>query len=197
MPRDKEHSEHVGGVPERLRQVTVETLPVEELYVLDIDSYIDPQEVICIDATRSTLMINKYQSLKPFSDVKEFDDRTIIFMLAWVSTSEGGVQQGLIADCRSYEGRFDVVDLEKQVDFSDQESAWGELDLRRNQVPIVGVIDDPEDDGTVKFWGDEAFRDAALYVASQVDAAHSAPGDKLKKATDKPKEKGKKSKKKK
>lgn len=41
------------GVPERLRQTTVETLPVEKLYVIAVDPYIGLQDVVYIDKTQA------------------------------------------------------------------------------------------------------------------------------------------------
>ena len=42
MPNKKHET---GGVPERLRQITVETLPVEVPYVPDVDPYTELPEV--------------------------------------------------------------------------------------------------------------------------------------------------------
>ena len=43
MPNKKHET---GGVPERLRQITVETLPVQESYIPDIDPFVELSEVI-------------------------------------------------------------------------------------------------------------------------------------------------------
>ena len=41
------------GVPEHLRQITVETLPVEKLYAIAVDPYMGLQDVVYIDKTRA------------------------------------------------------------------------------------------------------------------------------------------------
>ena len=41
MPNKKHETD---GVPERLRQITIETLPIEIPYVLDIEPFVEPQE---------------------------------------------------------------------------------------------------------------------------------------------------------
>ena len=48
MPNKKYEAD---GVPERLRQITVETLPVEAPYIPDLDPYTELQEVLYIDKT--------------------------------------------------------------------------------------------------------------------------------------------------
>ena len=45
MPNKKHETD---GVPGRLRQITIETLPVETPCELDIESFVEPQEVVYI-----------------------------------------------------------------------------------------------------------------------------------------------------
>ena len=49
MPNKKHETD---GVPERLRQITIETLPIEIPYVLDIEPFVEPQEVMYVDKTQ-------------------------------------------------------------------------------------------------------------------------------------------------
>ncbi len=165
MPNKKHETD---GVPERLRQITIETLPVEIPYVLDIESFVEPQEVMYIDKTQDRLVVDARQPVKPLEVVELSDDETVIFMSAWVQDDKGELQQGVVVDCRWYNGRFDVVDGTKEIDFTDQEEAWEELDSRQHQVIIAAVVDYDEN-GEIAVWGDPVFYDAAMYMADVID----------------------------
>lgn len=172
MPNKKYETD---GVPERLRQITVETLPVDKLYVLDLDPFTKPQEVMYIDVSQAdgvaNLAIDGRKPLKPLDTSRQPDDETVILMRVWVRTSEGDLREGIVADCRCYNGRFDVVDGVEEIDFTDQEDAWRELDAQERQVLISAVIDN-DDDGKVKVWGDSVFYEAAIYMANVVDGGY-------------------------
>ena len=157
-----------GGVPERLRQITIETLPVETPCTLDIESFVEPQEVMYIDKAQDRLSVDARQPVKLLEVVELSDDETVIFTSVWVQDDKGGLQQGIVADCRWYNGRFDVVDETKEVDFTDQEEAWEELDSRQHQVIIAAVVDYDEN-GEIAVWGDPMFYDAAMYMADVID----------------------------
>lgn len=107
MPNKKHET---GGVPERLRQVTIETLSIEIPYVLDIEPFVEPQEVMYVDKTQDRLVVDARQPVKPLEVVELSDDETVIFTSVWVQDDKGELQQGIVADCRWYNGRFDVVD---------------------------------------------------------------------------------------
>ena len=62
MP-NKNHE--TGGVPERLRQITIETLPIERPYVIDIEPFVELQEVMYIDKTQDRLVVDARQPVKP------------------------------------------------------------------------------------------------------------------------------------
>ena len=161
-----------GGVPERLRQITIETLPVETPCTLDIESFVEPQEVVYIDKTQAggmgRLAVDGRQPVKPLEVVDSSDDETVIFTSVWVRNDKGELQQGIVADCRWYNGRFDVVDGTKEIDFTDQEEAWEELDSKQHQVIIAAVVDYDEN-GDIAVWGDPVFYDAAMYIADVID----------------------------
>ena len=157
-----------GGVPERLRQITIETLPVETPCTLDIESFVEPQEVMYIDKAQDRLAVDVRQPVKPLEVVELSDDETVIFTRVWVQDDKGELQQGIVADCRWYNGRFDVVDGTKEIDFTDQEEAWEELDSRQHQVMIAAVVDYDEN-GDIAVWGDPMFYDAAMYIADVID----------------------------
>ena len=55
MPNKKHEAD---GVPERLWQITIETLPVERPYVIDIEPFVEPQEVMYIDKTQDRLVVD-------------------------------------------------------------------------------------------------------------------------------------------
>ncbi len=157
-----------GGVPEWLRQITVETLPVETPCTLDIGSFVEPQEVMYIDRVQDRLVVDARQPVKPLEVVDPSDDETVIFTSVWVQNDKGELQQGIVADCRWYNGQFDIVDGAKEIDFTDQEEAWEELDSRQNQVIIAAVVDYDEN-GDIAVWGDPMFYDAAMYIADVID----------------------------
>ena len=161
-----------GGVPERLRQITIETLPVETLCTLDIESFVEPQEVVYIDKTQAggmgRLAVDGRQPVKPLEVADPSDDETVIFTSVWVRNDKGELQQGIVADCRWYNGRFDIVDRAKEIDFTDQEEAWEELDSRQHQVIIAAVVDYNES-GEIAVWGDPVFYDAAVRMADIID----------------------------
>ena len=185
---NKKHE--TDGVPERLRQITVGTLPVEKPYIPILDPYTKLQEVLYIDKTQTDgmgrLAIDGRQPVKPIEIVESPDEDTVVLMGVWVRTSDGDLRQGVVADCRWYNGRFDVVDGEEEIDFMDQEGAWDELDYRRHKVVISAVVD-YNDEGGVTVWGDPDFYDAAICMAKMVDeecayseAVESAYGPKSK-----------------
>jgi len=161
-----------GGVPERLRQITIETLPVETPCELDIESFVESQEVVYIDKTQAggmgRLAVDGRQPVKPLEVVDPSDDETVIFTSVWVRNDKGELQQGIVADCRWYNGQFDIVDGAKEVDFTDQEEAWEELDGRQHQVIIAAVVDYNEN-GEIAVWGDPVFYDAAVRMADIID----------------------------
>ena len=165
MPNKKHETD---GVPERLRQITIETLPVETPCELDIESFVEPQEVMYVDKTQDRLVVDARQPVKPLEVVELSDDETVIFTSVWVQDDKGGLQQGIVADCRWYNGRFDVVDGTKEIDFTDQEEAWEELDSRQHQVIIAAVVDYDEN-GEIAVWGDPMFYDAAICMADVID----------------------------
>ena len=60
------------------------------------------------------------------------------------------------------------MDGERDIDFTEQEEAWSEIDTRQHQVVISAVIDN-DSEGEVRVWGDSVFCDAAMYMAELVD----------------------------
>ena len=83
------------SVPERLRQTTIETLPVERPYVIDIEPFVEPQEVMYIDKTQDRLVVDARQPVKPLEVVELSDDETVIFTSVWVQDDKGELQQGI------------------------------------------------------------------------------------------------------
>ena len=81
---------------------------------------------------------------------------------------KGGLRQGVVADCRQYDGQFDLVDGAQEIDFTDQEEAWDILEVRQHQVVISAVVDN-DSNGKTKVWGDPAFYDAAIHMAKLIN----------------------------
>ena len=84
-----------------------------------------------IDKAQDRLAVDARQPVKPLEVADPSDDETVIFTSVWVRNDKGELQQGIVADCRWYNGRFDIVDRAKEIDFTDQEEAWEELDSRQ------------------------------------------------------------------
>ena len=61
MPNERYEAD---GVPERLRQITIETLPVERPYVIDIEPFVEPQEVMYTDRTSSPPLQHNIKHVK-------------------------------------------------------------------------------------------------------------------------------------
>lgn len=76
--------EEYDGIPNRLRQVTAETMSPEALYTLDTYPDVSPQDVMYIDESRA-------------------EGSSV-----WQRNDQGDLYRGIIADCRFYSGRFDV-----------------------------------------------------------------------------------------
>ena len=95
MPNKKHET---GGVPERLRQITVETLPVEVPYIPDIDPYTELPEVIYIDKTQADgmgrLAVDGRQPVKLLDMDKLPAKGTVVLMSVWVQADEGGAAPG-------------------------------------------------------------------------------------------------------
>ena len=132
--------EEYDGIPNRLRQVTAETMSPEVLYTLDTYPDVSPQDVMYIDESRAEgngrLIISKGQSVKLLEEANLSTPNLVVLMSVWQRNDQGDLYRGIIADCRFYSGRFDV------------EYGYN---------------------GEVKIWGDPTFFDAARYMAGLVD----------------------------
>ena len=84
--------------------------------------------------------------------------------------SKGELREYIIADCRHYDGQFEVSADDSEIDFTDQETAWGEIDYQQHRVVISAVIDDGDGDGDkIRVWGDSNLYDVAICMAGMVD----------------------------
>ena len=166
--------EYNNGVPDRLRQVTAETMSPEVLYTLDTYPDVSPQDVIYIDESRAEgsgrLIISKGQSVKLLEEADLSTSDLVILMSVWQRNDQGDLCRGIIADCRFYKGSFGA-DSGKEIDFTDQEEMWETLDDQANKLVISAVID--VEDEQVKIWGDSAFFDAAVYMTKLVGDKYS------------------------
>ena len=162
--------EYNNGVPDRLRQVTTETMSPEALYTLDTYSDVSPQDVIYIDESRAEgsgrLIISKGQSVKLLeeADLSTFD--LVILMSVWQRNDQGDLCRGIVADCRFYSGRFDVEYGDEEID--DYDGIDDEI-YNKDDEQVISAVVDYGDDGEVKIWGDPTFFDAARYMAGLVD----------------------------
>ena len=172
------------GIPDRLRQISVEDMPIEKLYILDTvmdDSELSDlgdevefdDDAIYVDKTQAgglgRLAIDKRCVVKSLDKIDPADFNSVILMKAYVQDGDN-LCCGVIADCRFYKGSFGV-DSGKEIDFTDQEEMWETLDDRANKLVISAVID--VEDGQVKIWGDSAFFDAAVYMTKLVSDKYS------------------------
>ena len=162
--------EYNNGVPDRLRQVTAETMSPEALYTIDTYSDVSPQDVMYIDESRAEgrgrLIISKGQSVKLLEEADLPTSNLVVLMSVWQRNDQGDLCRGIIADCRFYSGRFDV------------EYGGGEIDgydgiddeiYNKDDEQVISAVIDYGDDREVKIWGDPTFFDAARYMAGLVD----------------------------
>lgn len=172
------------GIPDRLRQISVEGMLIEKLYipytVMDDSELSDlgdevefNNDAIYVDKTQAgglgRLAIDKRCAVKALDKIDPADFNSVILMKAYVQDGDN-LCCGVIADCRFYKGSFGV-DSGKEIDFTDQEEMWEMLDDQANKLVISAVID--VEDGQVKIWGDSAFFDAAVYMTKLVSDKYS------------------------
>ncbi len=163
------------GVPDRLQNKTIETILPDILYVPAVDSFTGMNEVFYIDKNQASglgrLVVDGRQDLRLVKSTDSLGEM-VVLMKVWVQTDEGELNQYIIADCRHYYGQFEVSADDPEVDFTDQETAWGEIDYRQHQVVISAVIDYEDEDGDgdkIRVWGDSNLYDAAICMAGMVD----------------------------
>lgn len=158
--------EYNNGVPDRLRQVTAETMSPEVLYTLDTYSDVSPQDVIYIDESRAEgsgrLIISKGQSVKLLEEADLSTSDLVILMSVWQRNDQGDLCRGIIADCRFYSGRFDAEYGDEEIDDYDEI-------YNKDDEQVISAVIDYGDDEEVKIWGDPTFFDAARYMAGLVD----------------------------
>ena len=160
--------EYNNGVPDRLRQVTAETMSPEALYTLDTYSDVSPQDVIYIDESRAEgggrLIISKGQSVKLLEEADLSTSDLVILMSVWQRNDQGDLCRGIIADCRFYSGCFDVEYGDEEIEFEIDDEIYNKDDEQ-----VISAVIDYGYDREVKIWGDPTFFDAARYMAGLVD----------------------------
>ncbi len=181
MPKEQYFGD---GIPDRLRQLSVEDMLIEKLYipdtVMDDSKFSDlgdevelGDDAIYVDKTQAgglgRLAIDKRCAVKSLDKIDPADFNSVILMKAYVQDGDN-LRCGVIADCRFYKGSFGV-DSGKEIDFTDQEEMWETLDDQANKLVISAVID--VEDGQVKIWGDPVFFDAAVYMTKLVSDKYS------------------------
>lgn len=155
--------EEYDGIPNRLRQVTAETMSPEVLYTLDTYPDVSPQDVMYIDESRAEgngrLIISKGQSVKLLEEANLSTPNLVVLMSVWQRNDQGDLYRGIIADCRFYSGRFDV-------EYGD---GINDEFYNNDDEQVISAVIDYGYNGEVKIWGDPTFFDAARYMASLVD----------------------------
>ena len=180
MPKEQYFGD---GIPDRLRQLSVEDMPIEKLYILDtvmddsefsdLGDEVEFDDAIYVDKTQAgglgRLAIDKRCAVKALDKIDPAYFNSVILMKAYVQDGNN-LCCGVVADCRFYKGSFGV-DSGKEIDFTDQEEMWETLDDQANKLVISAVID--VEDGQVKIWGDPVFFDAAVYMTKLVSDKYS------------------------
>lgn len=155
--------EEYDGIPNRLRQVTAETMSPEALYTLDTYPDVSPQDVMYIDESRAEgsgrLIISKGQSVKLLEEANLSTPNLVVLMSVWQRNDQGDLYRGIIADCRFYSGRFDV-------EYGD---GINDEFYNNDDEQVISAVIDYGYNGEVKIWGDPTFFDAARYMAGLVD----------------------------
>ena len=156
-------SEEYNGIPNRLRQVTAETMSPEALYTLDTYPDVSPQDVMYIDESMvggsGRLIISKGQSVKLLEEANLSTLNLVVLMSVWQRNDQGDLYRGIIADCRFYSGRFDV-------EYGD---GINDEFYNNDDEQVISAVIDYGYNGEVKIWGDPTFFDAARYMAGLVD----------------------------
>ena len=156
--------EEYDGIPNRLRQVTAETMSPEVLYTLDTYPDVSPQDVMYIDESRAEgngrLIISKGQSVKLLEEANLSTPNLVVLMSVWQRNDQGDLYRGIIADCRFYSGRFDV-------EYGD---GINDEFYNNDDEQVISAVIDYGYNGEVKIWGDPTFFDAARYMAGLVDS---------------------------
>lgn len=156
-------SEEYNGIPNRLRQVTAETMSPEVLYTLDTYPDVSPQDVMYIDESRAEgsgrLIISKGQSVKLLKEANLSTPNLVVLMSVWQRNDQGDLYRGIIADCRFYSGRFDV-------EYGD---GINDEFYNNDDEQVISAVIDYGYNREVKIWGDPTFFDAARYMAGLVD----------------------------
>ena len=162
--------EEYNGIPNRLRQVTAETMSPETLYTLDTYPDVSPQDVMYIDESRAEgsgrLIISKGQSVKLLEEADLPTSDLVILMSVWQRNDQGDLCRGIVADCRFYSGRFDVEYGDEEI--NDYDGIDDEI-YNKDDEQVISAVIDYGDDEEVKIWGDPTFFDAARYMAGLVD----------------------------
>ena len=160
--------EYNNGVPDRLRQVTAETMSPEVLYTLDTYPDVSPQDVMYIDESRAEgsgrLIISKGQSVKLLEEADLSTSNLVVLMSVWQRNDQGDLCRGIIADCQFYSGCFDVEYGDEEIEFEIDDEIYNKDDEQ-----VISAVIDYGDDREVKIWGDPTFFDAARYMAGLVD----------------------------
>lgn len=155
--------EEYDGIPNRLRQVTAETMSPEVLYTLDTYPDVSPQDVMYIDESRAEgsgrLIISKGQSVKLLEEANLSTSNLVVLMSVWQRNDQGDLYRGIIADCRFYSGCFDV-------EYGD---GINDEFYNKDDEQVISAVIDYGDDRGIKIWGDPTFFDAARYMAGLVD----------------------------
>ena len=155
--------EEYDGIPNRLRQVTAETMSPEVLYTLDTYPDVSPQDVMYIDESRAEgngrLIISKGQSVKLLEEANLSTPNLVVLMSVWQRNDQGDLYRGIIADCRFYSGRFDV-------EYGD---GINDEFYNNDDEQVISAVIDYGYNREVKIWGDPTFFDAARYMAGLVD----------------------------
>ena len=155
--------EEYDGIPNRLRQVTAETMSPEVLYTLDTYPDVSPQDVMYIDESRAEgngrLIISKGQSVKLLEEANLSTPNLVVLMSVWQRNDQGDLYRGIIADCRFYSGRFDV-------EYGD---GINDEFYNNDDEQVISAVIDYGYNGEVKIWGDPTCFDAARYMAGLVD----------------------------
>ena len=163
------------GVPDRLQNKTIETMFPDTLYVPAVDSFTDMNEIFYIDKNQASglgrLVVDGRQDLRLVESDDSLDEM-VVLMKVWVQDSKGELREYIIADCRYCDDQFDLIGDDSEVDFTDQETAWGEIDYMQHRVTVSAVIDNI-DKGKIGVWGDPDLNDTAIHMARVVDEAVS------------------------
>lgn len=171
MEKNDDSGRWGGEFADRLEQKTIETMTVDEPYVVVPARFSGLEDVVWIDEVDGVkaLAIERSESVKLLeAEDYESGDDVMIIMRTWNVNESGEIIEGLVADVRGVRATFDRFDSRNEIDKADDtEELWNAIKVDREKMRIVAIVD--SDEAGDVYYGDPAFKLAAEHLRQQND----------------------------